>query len=196
LGFANNNVYNDAEMQSLAQSFNATYTKANDEFSPMMKSLKQQNNLADLIDYASYMSSIFVFIFVMAMSVVLWNTGLIAGIRRYQEYGIRLALGEAKGTIYRRMIMEASLIGVIGSIIGTLIGLAGTWYMQTYGIDISSMLQDSGMLMPTRLRSKITPSLFFIGFIPGVLAMVLGTMLSGLGIYKRETASLFKELEV
>ena len=34
-----------------------------------------------------------------------------------------------------------------------------------------------------------------IGFIPGVLATVLGTMLAGLAIYKREMSQLFKELE-
>ena len=27
------------------------------------------------------------------MSVVLWNTGLLGGLRRYKEYGIRLASG-------------------------------------------------------------------------------------------------------
>ena len=37
---------------------------------------------------------------------------------------------------------------------------------------------------------------FYIGFIPGLFAMVIGNMLSGIGIYKRETATLFKELEV
>mgnify|MGYP003672062703 FL=1 len=52
------------------------------------------------------------------------------------------------------------------------------------------------MMMPTVMRAKVTPNLYFIGFIPGVFAMVFGNMLSGIGIYKRETASLFKELEV
>jgi len=37
--------------------------------------------------------------------------------------------------------------------------------------------------------------LYFIGFIPGVLATVLGTMMAGRAIYKREMAQLFKELE-
>ena len=35
----------------------------------------------------------------------------------------------------------------------------------------------------------------YLGFIPGVLATVLGTMLAGLAIYKREMSQLFKELE-
>jgi putative ABC transport system permease protein len=36
---------------------------------------------------------------------------------------------------------------------------------------------------------------FFIGFIPGLLATILGTSISGIGIYKRQTSQLFKELE-
>jgi len=41
----------------------------------------------------------------------------------------------------------------------------------------------------------LTPPAFYIGFIPGLFSTVLGTMLSGIGIYRRQTAQLFKELE-
>jgi putative ABC transport system permease protein len=142
------------------------------------------------------MSAIFVVIFVAAMSVVLWNTGLIGGLRRYQEFGIRLALGESKGRIYRSLVLEATLIGLIGSLIGTGVGLLGAFYLQYYGIDIAGMIENSSMMMPAVMRARVTPELYYIGFIPGVFAMVFGNMLSGIGIYKRETARLFKELEV
>jgi putative ABC transport system permease protein len=68
--------------------------------------------------------------------------------------------------------------------------------MQEVGIDISDLMNQTSMMIPSTLRAKIIPSQFYIGFIPGVVAMVLGNMLSGLGIYKRQTAHLFKELEV
>lgn len=196
LGYLKEQVYLDDKAFAMAQQFNAEYATSEDEFAPIMQSLKQQNNLAEYLDYADSASSLFVSIFVFAMSIVLWNTGLLGGLRRYKEFGIRLALGEPKGTIYRRLILEAALIGIIGSTIGTIIGLTLAYYVQVNGIDISKFLENSSMLMPTVLRTKVTPELFYIGFIPGVFAMVLGNMLSGLGIYKRETASLFKELEV
>jgi putative ABC transport system permease protein len=196
LGFSKLNIYEDEKVKLLADKFNEKYADDPDEFAPIMLPLREQNNLGEMIDYSNYMSVIFIFIFVFAMSIVLWNTGLLGGLRRYQEFGIRLALGEAKGMIYRRLIMEAVLIGMIGSMVGTLIGLAGSYYLQIVGIDISGYMENSTMLMPSVLRAKVTPELFFIGFIPGLLAMVFGNMLSGIGIYKRETASLFKELEV
>ena len=130
------------------------------------------------------------------MSIVLWNTGLIGGLRRYQEFGIRIALGEEKGHIYKTLIYEAVLIGIIGSVTGTLLGITLTLFMQSHGIDISGMMENATMMMPTVMKSKFTPELLYIGFIPGLFAMVIGNMLSGIGIYKRETATLFKELEV
>ncbi len=196
LGYLNSGVYQNTETQEIAKQFNDKYKDSKDEYAPMMLTLAGQNNLAEIIEYSETMSGIFVFIFVFAMSIVLWNTGLLGGLRRYNEFGIRLALGEAKGAIYRSLILEAVLIGIIGSVVGTILGLAISYYMQVVGLDISEYIAESAMIMPSIIRSKITPDLFFIGFIPGVLAMVFGNMLAGMGIYKRETANLFKELEV
>ncbi|CAM1354203.1 ABC transporter permease [Tenacibaculum insulae] len=195
LGFLNSGVYDHGEVLKKVTNFNQLH-KTSDEFSPIMFALRDQNNLAGMMDYADSISALIIFIFILAMSIVLWNTGLLGGLRRYQEFGIRLALGEAKSKIYGSMVLESVLIGIIGSLFGTLIGLAFAYYMQIVGMDISSYLENSSMIMPSVLRAKVTPNLFYIGFIPGVLAMTFGTMLAGIGIYKRKTANLFKELEV
>jgi len=196
LGFLNDGLYVDEKATAIANEFNEKYSDIDDEFAPIMLRLRDQNNLDSYLEYVDGFASMFVAIFVLVMSIVLWNTGLLGGLRRYQEFGIRLALGEEKSHIYKTLIYEAILIGIIGSIVGTTIGLLGTWYMQVVGIDITGMMQNSTMLMPNVLRSKFTPELLYIGFIPGLIAMVLGNMLSGIGIYKRQTATLFKELEV
>jgi putative ABC transport system permease protein len=161
-----------------------------------MFALEEQNNLGEMLTYSNYMSQIIVIVLIFAMSVVLWNTGLLGGLRRYKEYGIRLALGESKNQIYVNAQIEAILIGFIGSTIGTILGLLATYYMQEVGVDLSDINTQGSMLIPSTLRAQLIPSQLYIGYIPGVLAMLLGTMLSGIGIYKRETASLFKELEV
>jgi putative ABC transport system permease protein len=196
LGFLNDGVYLDEKAQAVSARFNSRYQNTKDEFAPVMVPLKEQNNLKGYLDYVDMFSVLFITIFVFAMSLVLWNTGLLGGLRRYQEFGIRLAMGEEKGHIYRSLVWEAILIGLMGSVAGTFVGLAGTLYLQIHGIDISGLLTDATMMMPSVLRARITPGLFYIGFIPGLAAMVLGTGLAGLGIYRRETAVLFKELEV
>lgn len=196
LGFSKEGMYFDEKAVLTQNAFNSHYAHSTDEYAPIMIRLKEQNNLGSLLDYVNSFSSMFVIIFVLIMSVVLWNTGLIGGLRRYQEFGIRLALGENKGHIYKTLILEAILIGAIGSIIGTVIGVSATWFMQVHGLDISGMMKGGTMMMPTVMRAKFTLDLLYIGFIPGLFAMVFGNMLSGIGIYKRETATLFKELEV
>jgi hypothetical protein len=59
-------------------------------------------------------------IFILAMSLVLWNSGLLGGLRRYGEIGVRLAMGEEKRHVYGSMIIESVFIGLAGSVIGTI----------------------------------------------------------------------------
>jgi putative ABC transport system permease protein len=82
--------------------------------------------------------------------------------------------------------------------IGTGLGLSIVYYVQENGIDYSEVvatMSTASMVMPNVFYAKITPDLYYIGFIPGLIATVLGTMLAGIAIYKREMAQLFKELE-
>ncbi len=94
------------------------------------------------------------------------------------------------------MLLESLLIGVIGAIIGSFIGLVTAWYLQQIGIDFSSMLGKSSVMISNVMRADITPFCFLIGFIPGLLAPLLGTLMAGIGIFQRQTSELFKELEV
>jgi putative ABC transport system permease protein len=160
-----------------------------------MRTLADQNNLADMLSTVNQTSAIIVAIFVFAMSIVLWNAGLMAGLRRYGEIGVRLAMGEEKGHIYRTMIFESAIIGTAGSLVGTALGLAFAFYSQSHGFDVSSMLKNSSVLMSNVMRAQVTSTSYYIGFIPGVFASILGTMIAGIGIYRRQTAQLFKELE-
>jgi putative ABC transport system permease protein len=110
--------------------------------------------------------------------------------------GLRLAVGEEKGHIYRSMIAESFFIGLAGSVIGVAIGITLSWIFQQTGLDLSKAMQNATMLMPGIFRTRITPEAWYIGFIPGIFATILGTMLSGIGIYRRQTARLFKELQL
>ncbi|MEM6344615.1 MAG: FtsX-like permease family protein [Bacteroidota bacterium] len=198
LGYLPGGKYNDKKAASFAAAFNEKYADNPDEFAPTMLALRDQNDLATILDYTDIIGTIFVSIFVFAMSIVLWNTGLLGGLRRYKEFGIRLALGESKSHIYKTQIYESILIGLIGSVFGTLLGLGLAFYLQEVGLDFSELTKNAagGMMLPSVYRANIQPSAFYLGFIPGLFSMVLGTALSGIGIFKRNTAQLFKELEV
>lgn len=196
LGFSKDGDYDDLQAISIKNSFNEKWENPDDEFSPVMMRLRDQQELDQYLSLGDNVSFIMIFVFVMAMSVVLWNTGLLGGLRRYTEFGIRLALGEEKRHIYMSTLYEAILIGFMGSILGTALGVGAAWYLQEVGIDIGNIMDSSTMMLPQTFRAQVTPKLFYIGFIPGTLAMVAGNALAGFAIYKRKTAKLFKELEV
>ncbi len=196
LGYFNNQPYIDEEAMALAFSYNEKYSLEEDEFSPKMIRLAEAAGMADYLAIAENMVGMMVFIFIIAMSIVLWNTGLLGGLRRYSEFGVRLALGEEKKHIYRTTLWEAVFIGIIGSTVGTILGLALSYRLQSHGIDFSGMMDNLGVMMPTVFRAVVTPSMYVVGFIPGVIATVMGSALAGFAIYKRKTAQLFKELEV
>ena len=166
-------------------------------YTPTMVALRDGSQLATMVDFSNVALGVMAGIFLVIVMIVLWNMGLMNGLRRYGEIGLRLAIGESKGQVYRSMVNEAVLIGFVGTLIGTIFGISLTYYVQEFGIDYSEAVnQISGtMVVPNVFYAKVTPELYYIGFIPGVLATVLGTMLAGLAIYKREMSQLFKELE-
>ena len=196
LGYLENRVYNEERAAVIVDNFNADYLGVEDEFAPVMGKLNELSNLGEYLAMAENLSGMLVLIFVLVMSIVLWNAGLLGGLRRYGEVGIRLAIGEHKGHVYRSMIYESVFIGLAGSIIGTGLGLGSAYWLQVQGLDISSLLKNVNMMFPAVIRADITSETYYIGFFPGLFSTVLGTALSGIGIYKRQTAQLFKELEV
>ncbi|HRD81034.1 MAG TPA: FtsX-like permease family protein [Saprospiraceae bacterium] len=196
LGFFKSDQYEEAAALEVKTAFNARFQNDDDEFAPLMQRLNDQNGLEEYLVLSKSMSGIMIFVFIFAMSIVLWNTGLLGGLRRYNEFGIRLAMGEEKKRLFRSLIIESVVIGLAGSVLGTALGLSAAYYLQETGLDFGSAVQGGSMMMPTVFRAHIGAQAFYIGFIPGLFSMVLGNALSGLGIYKRKTAELFKELSV
>ncbi len=198
LGFFPNLIFNEKAAAKISQRFNSSITSAGlpeDEFTPLMLTLRDQGGLGEYLDTMNLRIFIIIGTFVLTMSLVLWNAGLRSGIRRYGEMGVRLAMGEAKGHVYSTLLYEAILVGIVGSFVGTAAGLGISYYLQEVGWDMSNLMQGSNILMANVMRAKITTTSYFVGFVPGLLATVIGTAFSGIQVFKRQTAQLFKELE-
>ena len=195
LGFLRTGNYDNELSAAIADLFNSKHSSEDDEFSLVMKSLTQMNNMGFLVEYSDKLQGLLVAVFILAMSLILWNAGLLGGLRRYGEFGMRLAIGEEKGHVYRSIMTESLIIGLFGSITGLLVGMVIALYRQNHGVDLGFMMKNASIMMPGVFRAQITPQTWYIGFIPGFISSQIGTMLAGIGIYKRQTAQLFKELE-
>jgi len=195
LGLFRDGRYTQERADAVERAFQAAHAGRTADFDPVMQTLREQPGMAMMFDRMSDVTSVILFIFVLAMSLVMWNAGLVGTLRRYGEFGVRLAIGEDKGRVYRSLIAESLIIGVLGSIAGTALGLALSYFLQVHGIDMHALLKSVNMVIQTVIRSKITPAAFYIGFIPGLFASLIGTAIAGRAVYKRQTARLFKELE-
>lgn len=195
LGLFKTNLYDHEKAREIAYRFNTKYSDPEDEFSPVMGTLLDQSGMEDYMNMVDQFGSVIIIIFIAVMSMVLWNAGLMGNLRRYGEIGVRLAIGEDKGHLYRTLITESLIIGFIGSVLGTILGLAFSYYLQAKGINIAFMMKNSTMMMSDTFRADVDVMSYFIGFIPGLAATFLGSLVSGLGIYKRKTSQLMKELE-
>jgi len=193
LGFLPRDQYDDKLATRLAAQFNAAHA-GGDEYAPEMETLRTASGLGSMFDLLGSAAAIIMFIFIVAMAVVLWNAGLMGSLRRYGEIGVRLAIGESKHAVYRSLLAEAFLIGLVGSALGTVIGLGFSLYLQEVGFNIAGMMKNSTMVIDDVIRARIAPSSFIVGFLPGLIATFLGAAISGLGVYKRQTAILAKEL--
>ena len=199
LGYNKSLFFNDKETVMMRNEYNIIYSDTTDIYRPMMLALRDSNQMDSLIDFSNAIMGIILIVFLVVVTLVLWNMGIMSGLRRYGEIGMRLAIGETKGHVFKSMIIESFIIGLSGSFLGTIIGISITTYFQNIGIDYSKAidsLSSSNFAMPNIFYPQVTSELFYIGFFPGILATVFGTMLAGRAIYKREMSQLFKELEV
>ena len=131
------------------------------------------------------------------MSLVLWNAGLIGTLRRYGEFGVRLAIGEDKGHVYRSLLAESLMIGVAG--LGRRARSSAwpfSYYLQVHGHrrqrhPEEPQLPDADRSCAPRSRRSPSSSASSRACSP----RLIGTAIAGRAIYKRQTARLFKELE-
>ncbi len=123
---------------------------------------------------------ILIMLFIASMGIV--NTMLMAVFERTREIGMLSAMGMKKREIKTLFILEGALIGVMGSILACILGGLGSWYLEVYGLDFSSM----GETMQ-KLTSAVYPvkNVFYADLTFGVLALtfVLGTVVSIIASY-------------
>ena len=162
---------------------------------PIILSILDQRNIGDITSKFEMVRKVIVGIFIFLMVLVLWNAGLLNGMHRYGEMGLRLALGETHLQLLLSIVQEAILIGIVGVIAGCGVGGTLTYFLQEVGVDMGDAFAKSGMMINDVVRGRVSVDGFIIGIIPGLTASALGSFIAGLAIFNRSEANLFRELE-
>ena len=92
-----------------------------------------------LLESDSAGNSIMLFLVFLIAAVGVSNTMLIAVYERIREFGTMRALGMDDGAIRATMVLEAGAIGMLGSLAGVAAGAVATWWLVTWGIDMSGL---------------------------------------------------------
>ena len=146
------------------------------------------------ISKAKYAGSFTIFFAIVLISLIgISNTILMAAFERTKEIGMMGAMGMKRGEIVKLFVLEGTMIGLLGSIVGCLLGalLVGGW-MVPIGIDFSQFMRQMGPI-GYRTTGLFTGTWHVIMF---PIAFVFGLAVSALtSIYPAVVASRMEPSE-
>ncbi|MGD2123068.1 MAG: ABC transporter permease, partial [Gemmatimonadota bacterium] len=98
-----------------------------------------------------------------------------------REFGVLMAIGMRPRKMFRMVLTESLVLGSLGGLIGTALGVAVTWYHATFGLDLAAFT-DKGefTVMGVAFTGKIYAILTPLAAIQPIMIMVLVAFLAGL----------------
>ena len=137
---------------------------------------------------------ILIFLFIIAASGIS-NTMIMSIMERQKETAMLRALGFDRKSINTLFLLEGGIVGLIGAVIGTILGVVILYPLSVHGIDISTLISsdlDIGYRVPLIIRAGIYWQSFvlipFIAVVLSVLSALLPVIRSG----RKEISELFR----
>ncbi len=119
----------DASVTALKSNFPDALTENYREISPDVKLYETNIGMS---------SSIFIFLFMMALIFGIINTMLMAVLERNKELGMLMAVGMNKGKIFKMIILETIFLAIVGTPIGLFLAWVTIKYFQGSGLDLTA----------------------------------------------------------
>jgi len=123
---------------------------------------------------ADFISAWFMYgilIILVAFSVL--NTQLMSVLERTKEFGITLSLGVTPGRLGRLVLLESSLMGAIGLILGMVFGGALVLWLGHTGFSYPGLEEMAGKF---NLPSRMYPQFSAVGLLMGPVILLLASM--------------------
>ena len=146
-----------------------------EEVKSWRKLMPQVSDMVNLFDAFIW---IFGLIFLLAAGMGVMNTMLMATYERIREFGILKALGATPWRIVSDVAAEALLLAALGTVLGSLLGFAASYYLQKVGLDLSifaGTYSVGGVAFDPIWRATISPGMVLI---PVVLMLIISLVAS------------------
>jgi ABC-type lipoprotein release transport system permease subunit len=114
-----------------------------------------------------------VLIVLVAFSVL--NTQLMSVLERTKEFGIVLSLGVTPGRLGRLVLLETTLMGAVGLILGVLLGGALVLWLGYHGFSYPGMQEIAGKF---NLPGRIYPQVSFLGLLFGPAVILVSSVIA------------------
>jgi putative ABC transport system permease protein len=139
----------------------------------------QHNTLLRYINIATVVYSIFYLVVLLVACSAIANTMLMIVFERTKEIGMMKALGLNNLSIVGLLTIEAGIIGVIGSALGSVFGAILSYWLKYQGIDISMMSATTSADMPFGpiIYAAPTPLIIISAFILGLIVTIIVALL-------------------
>ena len=137
-----------------------------DELQPGLKQAIQA-------DISSAFFMYFILVILVAFSVL--NTQLMSVLERTREFGIVMALGLKAGRLGRLVMLETTLMGIIGLVLGAIVGGIVTSWFSANGLAMPGMEE---MAAQFNLPPRMYPSVNVFTLLLGPLVVFLFTLLA------------------
>ena len=126
-----------------------------------------------------FMRTLFSLIFTIAAGLGIMNTMIMSTYDRMKEFGIIRAIGATPWRIIKQVSLEAFILTVIASIIGTIVGLSAALYFQKYGFDVSGgqgNLSFGGVVMDPIWKASVSLEIVLLPITLMILICVISSL--------------------
>jgi ABC-type lipoprotein release transport system permease subunit len=130
-------------------------------------------DLVQFVDLSKTFGSVYYLLILIVVGFGILNTILMAVMERYREFGVMMALGTRPSEIVRLVMVESTLIALIGIVIGDALGFSLSYYFTQVPMNLSAhsdVLENFG-LNPL-IYAKLYPWIIYVTDL-----IVLGTTL-------------------
>jgi len=143
-------------------------------------SVQSWTRIGDFPSFVNMAETMYLYIYVFVAflgAFIITNIMMMVVLERRKEIGILKSMGMPKGDILKLFLMEGTLMGMIGSAVGVILGLAMTLILSKVGMDFSASMAGFDWPMDNIVYPTVNPAMGLAFFALGSIVAATVSLL-------------------